>query len=503
MEKCIGIDFGMQNLKVCYSDGRKNYKVDLEGKQQSDLKLSPNAVYYYEDEERDGELSKAFFASQKAEDARRSGSPDYIRYIKRTLQQENWSRTVCGGKYNFSTEDIITDIFRQIAFKMEEYRYDMSAPAILTVPVVFSEIQKARLRYCAEQAGFSVHEILTEPFAAVFSDEIRDECLDVDDDEEKYVLVFDFGASTIDLCLFGVSEDTVRSLASSGINFGGKDVSDMISGDFKTKFSGTVSELIEAGRLDDAMADFEIFELAEKMKNSLYEESETPETDEVFFGEKVVLKQVNINKMLEKCGIWEKIETLTEEMLESVDEGVESGDIAQVVMIGGSSRIEWFREKVGEYFENAELAGDPEEDDFIYNSVALGAINYLNEEMEIHNSLPMSIGVDVGKGFEVVLNRNTFYSAKGKRKQISIDYLERNGWKIRIYQTLNNVRRAEITDEGVLYAGFFELDGGLYSSDSIYIRLSQTKDGLIMETMQMKDNEYETIEPCLELKTEV
>lgn len=501
MEKCIGIDFGMQNLKVCYSDGRKNYKVDLEGKQQSDLKLSPNVVYYCENDE--GNLSKEFFASMKAEDARRAGSPDYIRYIKRTLQQEKWSTTVCGGKYTFFTEDIITDIFRQIAFKMEEYRYDMTAPAILTVPVVFSEMQKAKLRYCAEQAGFSIREILTEPFAAVFSDEIRDECLDVDDDEEKYVLVFDFGASTLDLCLLGVSEDTVCSLASAGINFGGKDISDMIAEDLKQKLSETVSELIEAGRIDDAMADFELFELAERMKNSLYEESETPETDDVFFGEKVVLKQVNIDKMLEKSGIWKKIENLTEEILESVDEGVEVDDITQVVMIGGSSRIEWFREKTEDYFEDAELVGDPEEDDFIYNSVALGAINYVNEEMEIRNSLPMAIGVDLGKGFEIALNRNTFYSAKGKRKQISVDYLEKNSWKVRIYQTLNNTRRAEVTDEGVLYAGFFELDSALYDTDSLYIRLSQTKDGLIMETMQMKNDEYEVIEPCLKLRTEV
>ncbi|MDE6664693.1 MAG: Hsp70 family protein [Ruminococcus sp.] len=502
MERCIGIDFGMQNLKVCYSDGRKNYKVDLEGKQQSDLKLSPNVVYYYENE--DGDLSKAFFASQIAESARYSSDPDYIRYIKRTLQQEKWSTTVCGGKYTFSTEDVITDIFRQIAFKMEEYRYDMTAPTILTVPVVFSEMQKARLRYCAEQAGFSVQEVLTEPFAAIFSDEIRDECIDVDDDEEeKYVLVFDFGASTLDLCLLGISEDTVRSLASSGINFGGKDISDMIVQDLKPKLDGTISEIIESGRMDNDAVGFELFKFAESLKNRLYEESETPEVEDMFFGEKIVLKQVNINKMLEKCGIWEKIEALTEEMLESVDEGVEADDITQIVMVGGSSRIEWLREKTEDYFENAELVGDPEEDDFIYNSVALGAVNYVNEDMEVQNSLPMSIGVDLGKGFEIALNRNTFYSAKGKRKQISTDYLEKSDWKIKIYQTLNNTQRAGITDDGVLYAGFFELNSVLYNGESLYIRLSQTKDGLIMETMQMKDNEYEIIEPCLKLKTEV
>ncbi|MDE5619375.1 MAG: hypothetical protein K2O29_03800 [Ruminococcus sp.] len=60
-------------LKSAILTEEKNYKVDLEGKQQSDLKLSPNVVYYHENEE--GDLSKEFFASQKAEDAHRSGSP--------------------------------------------------------------------------------------------------------------------------------------------------------------------------------------------------------------------------------------------------------------------------------------------------------------------------------------------------------------------------------------------------------------------------------------------
>ena len=46
MTKCIGIDFGMQNLKVCYCDGRKIMNVDLEGNQQS--QVVRNAIYYFE-----------------------------------------------------------------------------------------------------------------------------------------------------------------------------------------------------------------------------------------------------------------------------------------------------------------------------------------------------------------------------------------------------------------------------------------------------------------------
>ena len=53
MSNYIGIDFGMQNLKVCYYDERKNenIRVDLEGNQLSTSKISRNAVYYKENEE--------------------------------------------------------------------------------------------------------------------------------------------------------------------------------------------------------------------------------------------------------------------------------------------------------------------------------------------------------------------------------------------------------------------------------------------------------------------
>lgn len=502
MKKCIGIDFGMQNLKACYFDGMKKQKVDLEGIQSSAEKLAPNVIYYYENE--DGVLSKSFFSSQKANDARKVADPDYIAYIKRTLQVESWKKNICGGKYFVTTEDVITDIFKQIFFKMNEYRCDMSSPTILTVPVVFSEIQKARLRKCAEKAGFHVQEIITEPFSAIFSDEISDECLDCDD-EEKFVVVIDFGASTLDICLVGISEDSIRSLASTGINFGGKDMSDIISNNYlKPKLANTIKEALDCGRFDDDSINFELFELAERLKIELYDELDTPETGkERFFGEDVILKRVNVEKLLEESGIWKKIKTLLDEMLDSIDEGIDAEDVSQLIMIGGTSKIDWFSEKFEDYFSDAELIGDSEENDFIYHSVAFGAVNYLNQSLDVQNSMPMAIGVDFGRGFEIVLNRNTFYSTKGKTKEVPLDFLNRNSWKVKIYQTLKNKHRCKVTDDGILYAGYFQLKKDLYAKDTIYIRLSQNQKGLFMETMQMKDSAYETIESNISLCTEV
>jgi hypothetical protein len=135
--------------------------------------------------------------------------------------------------------------------------------------------------------------------------------------------------------------------------------------------------------------------------------------------------------------------------------------------------------------------------------VAFGAVNYLNQSLDVQNSMPMAIGVDFGRGFEIVLNRNTFYSTKGKTKEVPLDFLNRNSWKVKIYQTLKNKHRCKVTDDGILYAGYFQLKKDLYAKDTIYIRLSQNQKGLFMETMQMKDSAYETIESNISLCTEV
>ena len=107
MANYIGIDFGMQNLKVCYFDGRKNIRVDLEGNQENSSKTSRNAVYYCEDEEDATILKKYFFGAKQAEEARKYGDSDYVRYIKRELQREHYSRSVCSERSTFSDREIV------------------------------------------------------------------------------------------------------------------------------------------------------------------------------------------------------------------------------------------------------------------------------------------------------------------------------------------------------------------------------------------------------------
>ncbi len=495
MGNYIGIDFGMQNLKVCYFDGRKNNPVDLEGNQSSTSKIAKNAVYYTENEE--GLLNRFFFGSQKAEEARKDNNPDYVRYIKRELQKENYVRSVCNGKYSFTALEIATDIFKQIHFKMAESRYDMTAPVILTVPVVFSETQKWMLKSCAEKAGFHVQEIITEPFAALFAEDFFAECEELfdeceEDDDDRCVLLFDFGASTLDICLLKLQNEngrrTIETLSSTGLSYGGKDITDAIAEFLIEKCEEVIKAELQFGRLTKESTFPTFFEIAEEMKKALYEEEDILETDRNIFGEKFTLKRTNVDQLLKKTGIWNQISSAIADMFEATDE-FDTDDyeiVKKVIMTGGTSKIQYFRDQLDDLFEDAELIGDPEEENTVYCSVSSGAVNFAKEtEIHIRNTSPMMVGIAIKNGFEKALNRNSFYNLPGKRKDLSIEWLKANNWKIKVYQTLCELREhTKLDDENILYCGFIQLNPKLYQSCStgVVIQLKYTPYGIVADT---------------------
>ena len=512
MSNYIGIDFGMQNLKVCYYDERKNenIRVDLEGNQLSTSKISRNAVYYKENEEQ--VLQRYFFGAQEAEIARNDHDPDYVEYIKRELQKEHYTRSVCDGKYVFSALGIVTDIFERVYFKMNELGADLSADAILTVPVVFSEAQQGMLKFCAEHAGFNVQSIIIEPFAALFADEIFDECIDSADDD--YVLMFDFGASTLDMCLINVKNEddecSVKVISSAGLSVGGKDITDWLAVHLRDKCWDIINREIQLGRsLDEEYIYDKLFTMAESMKNELYDEEDNPESNMVLYGSKVFLNRYEVDKILDSHKIWDKIYNAILNMFEETDE-FDSDDysiVNKIVMTGGTSKIQYFRDKIEDMFDGAEMIGDPEEEDNIYCTVSSGAVNYAKIEstVDVTNSSPMAFGIDLGRGFEKALNRNSVYNIPGKRKQISYAWLEANDWRIKIYQTLEIVREyTDVTDDGILFSGFIQLNKNMYSDcdGDIVIQLRYTADGITIATASLSDIKN-TIEDNLSLNLEV
>ena len=116
--------------------------------------------------------------------------------IKRKLELESWSRSFQELGFTLSAQEIATDIFQWIKARIEEQGRPVEH-AVITVPVCFTEIQKAKVVQAAKEAGINIKDTITEPVAALFSvEELFGEACD------ENVVVFDFGGATLDLCLF-------------------------------------------------------------------------------------------------------------------------------------------------------------------------------------------------------------------------------------------------------------------------------------------------------------
>lgn len=525
----IGIDFGMQSIKVCYinDNSKLPMRVDLEGNQFAhSSKQAVNAVYYYEEEETT-ELKKAFFSSDKAEEARESGSPDYVCYIKSKLLDERYSRQFCEGKYTFSCLDIVTDIFKNIYERMKTQgcKDIETAYTVLTAPVRFWEMSKAKLVYCARKAGFNVSEIISEPFAALFCEGLE-ECMS--EEKEQLVLIFDFGASTLDLCLGRLQhrdgKTSIKVLTSNGTLFGGKLITDDIQDYLERTREKQLQELKAQVRLKhsgltdevwDEVWNFKLHETAERLKTGLYDESDMAEHSERLYGEELKITRNEINRLLDDNGYWDKkIKPCLDGMLNDYNiEDISTDDISRVVMIGGTTKITYFRDKLVKLFGEDKVLGEPDDEDeydaLLYNSVSEGAALYAlksqSSEYEIENRLPVTLGFERKGRFEPVLLKSTAFLKDGRRIEYPFELLEQNNWRVNVYETESNLKisRSIAADKDLHLVGYIQLNQSIYSKSvnpTVTITISMTKQGI--RAVTVSGVEFDKIEE-LEIITEV
>lgn len=501
----LGIDFGMENLKVSYHNGRTTKIINLSSTQGN--KITPNIVYYEEDVA-DGLLKKYFGKSTQAETAKVTNPNDYIRHIKQKLQYKNWKKAVCNGKYTFSSKEIVEDIFENIKTQVDLNIRHSNYSTVITVPVLFSEMQKNKLCECAEKVGFDVQEIITEPFASLFSEEILEECME-DCDDGKYVIIFDFGGSTLDICLIKITgEDesyTISLRTSAGLKYGGVNITESIKKNIiDVKYADLPEKLRADGYIDEKI-EYMLYNAAEDLKQDLFEDDDTEQSETRLSGNSIHLDKSEFEQMLRDEKIDTAINSLFDTLLDEDDEGVEKSDISEIYAIGGSSRITFFQDIIRNYF-GKDIQNDLSEDavDVIYNSVALGASNYLQqkENVNIEVSVPIAVGIDRGKGFEEMIRKNAFYSENHPRITLTPDFLNTSDWKIPVYQRISNdVKNRSCED--IVYIGKFVLTKKLYKPDEkAFVMISQNANGIQAELSRQNDeHKYENVE-TLYLKME-
>src|SRR5918999_760597 len=310
-------------------------------------------------------------------------------------------RVEVGGK-EYSPPEISAMILQKLKRDAEEYLGEEVTEAVITVPAYFEDAQRQATKDAGRIAGVDVKRIINEPTAAALA-------YGLDKEQDQTILVFDLGGGTFDVSILELGDGVFEVKATSGNNHLGGD-------DFDAKVvEWMVSEFKKAEGIDlakDKMAAQRLVEAAEKAKREL---SSTTSTS---INLPFITADQNGPKHLDLTLTRAQFNNLTADLVEATagpvrrameDAGLKAGEVDQVILVGGSTRIPAVQEQVKEITGKEPHRGiNPDEVVAIGAAIQAGVLAGEVKDVLLLDVTPLSLGIETKGGvFTKLIERNT------------------------------------------------------------------------------------------------
>ena len=414
MGKIIGIDLGTTNSVVSVMEGGES-KV-IQNKEGN--RTTPSVVAW----NKNGERLVGLLAKRQAV----TNPQDTVYSIKRfmgrrfdevaTEIQEVPFEVVAGsngevrvktGHGEFSPPEISAQVLRSLKETAEEYLGETVTEAVITVPAYFNDSQRQATKDAGKIAGLEVKRIINEPTAAALA-------YGLDRKGEETIAVFDLGGGTFDISILEIVDGVFSVLATNGdTHLGGDDFDQRVIDHLVDTF--LKREGIDLSK--DPMALQRLKEASEQAKRELSSSTQT-EINLPF-----ITADQNGPKHLTLTLTRAKFESLVEDLIERVatpcrnclkDAGLSAGDIDEVLLVGGSTRIPAIQAKVEKLFEKEpNRTVNPDEVVAMGAAIQGGVLGGEDMDIVLLDVTPLSLGIEtLGGVMTRLIERNTTIPTK-------------------------------------------------------------------------------------------